>query len=455
MKIDPKEIMKYLDPRKIDKKKVEAFVKDFTAKAKQAGQAIVKDKKKLLLVIAIAIIGVVIFSKVAGNVGKAVMKKKAAAEKSPGISFEEEATPVKVFKVKKTDFKDTLPAIGNVKGFREIDIMFQIAGVVESWNFEEGEKIQEGDIIVSMIQRDQLLKLKYAEVELKKNQKLYDLGSITMLKLEQSKLEYESAKSELDKTNIYAMGNGYLGSKEVDVGGFVNPSTNTTERVGVFVSIDKVYAEFNIIEKDIPKIALGQKVDVFIDAYPTKAFTGTVDRIAPVVEGRSRTQMIKIEIDNKDNLLKPGMFVRGLIYTYEKKDVIVVPASALKKKEADYFAYVVHKEEPKTEEGKGKDKAKKWWWPFGKGAEKNKEEPGKDTGKDAPDAAAAGAAAPKDKPVEYGTIEVRKLKLGYMTQDLVEVEEGLQEDELIVVEIQEELKDKTRVEIMEVQEGLI
>jgi hypothetical protein len=42
-----------------------------------------------------------------------------------------------------------------------------------------------------------------------------------------------------------------------------------------------------------------------------------------------------------------------------------------------------------------------------------------------------------------------------MTQDLVEVEEGLQEDELIVVEIQEELKDKARVEIMEVQEGLI
>jgi membrane fusion protein (multidrug efflux system) len=446
MKIDPKEILKKLgleklDLARLDVKKARAAAQALVKKARAAAQAIARDRRKLIAAIIIGAIAVLIFAKVAGNVQKAVFKKKAA-QKGVGVSFEEEATPVKVFKVKKTDFKDTLPAIGNVKGFREVDLLFQVAGIIESWNFEEGEKIQEGDIIVSMVQRDQLLKLKYAEVDLKKNQKLYDLGSITTLKLEQSKLEYESAKSELDKTNIYAMSNGYLGSKEVDVGGYVNPSTNTTERIGVFVAIDKVYAEFNIIEKDAPKIALGQKADVFVDAYPTKAFSGTVDRIAPVVEGRSRTQMIKVELDNKDNLLKPGMFVRALIYTYEKKDVIVVPASALKKKEADYFAYVVHKDEPKKEEEKP---AKKGWWPFGGAARK---EAKKGAEKEA-------AAAAKEKPVEYGTIEVRKLRLGYMTQDLVEVEEGLQEDELVVVEIQEEFKDKARVEIMEVQEGLV
>ena len=54
-----------------------------------------------------------------------------------------------------------------------------------------------------------------------------------------------------------------------------------------------------------------------------------------------------------------------------------------------------------------------------------------------------------------GTVEIRKVKPGYMTQDLVEIEDGLQEDELIVIEIQDEFKDKARVEISEVQEGLI
>ena len=60
-----------------------------------------------------------------------------------------------------------------------------------------------------------------------------------------------------------------------------------------------------------------------------------------------------------------------------------------------------------------------------------------------------------EKAPETGTIEVRKIKVGYMTQDLAQIDEGLQEDDLIVTEIQEEFKDKSKVEISEVQEGLL
>ncbi|MDD5137016.1 MAG: efflux RND transporter periplasmic adaptor subunit [Candidatus Omnitrophica bacterium] len=312
-----------------------------------------------------------------------------------------------------------------------------MAGVIESFNFEEGEKIQEGDIVASLIQRDALLKLKYAEMELTKNQKLYDIGAISPVKLEQGKLEYESAKSELDKTNIYAAASGVLGSRVIDVGSYVTPN----DRIGVFVDMDKVYAEFNIIEKDVPKVALGQKVEVFADAYPTKVFAGSVDRISPIIEGRSRTENVKVELDNKEGLLKPGMFIRASIATYDKKDVIVVPLSALKKKENEYIAYVIQKEEPKAPvvETKPQAKPKKGFWPFGKAKEKEVVKP----------------QGPPEKTPDMGVIEIKKIKAGYMTQDLVEVDEGLQEDELIVTEIQEDFKDKSKVEISEVQEGLL
>ena len=214
------------------------------------------------------------------NLKKALFRKKADIAKStPAITFEEEAMPVKVFKIKRMDFKDTLPCIGNIKGFKEVDLKFQVAGIMESFNFEEGEKIQEGDIIASLIQRDALLKLKYAEIELSKNQKLFDIGAISPMKLDQTKLEYESAKSELDKTNIYAMSNGLLGAKIMDVGSYVTPN----DKAGAFINIDKVYGEFSIIEKDIPKIALGQQAEGFVDAYPNKSFTGAIDTIAAVL----------------------------------------------------------------------------------------------------------------------------------------------------------------------------
>lgn len=401
-------------------------------------------KKRIIFIGLAAVVLIVILVRTTGNIRKVLFKKKpAAAAKIPGIALEEEAVPVKVFKVKKTDFKDTLPAIGNIKGFKEIELRFQVPGVVESFNFEEGEKIQEGDIIASLVQRDALLKLKYAEIELAKNTKLFDLGGISQMKMDQSRLEYESAKSDLDKTNIYAPSNGLLGSRIMDVGSYLNPGS-TNDKIGSFVEIDKVYAEFSIIEKDVPKVALGQKAEVFVDAYPTKTFGGVIDRIAPVIEGRSRTENIKIELDNKEGLLKPGMFVRALIATYEKKDVIVIPSSGLKKKDNDYISYLVIKEEPKevpVEDVKTAKKEKKGLWPFGKKKESKKSE-------EKPD-------AQKEKPAEYGTIEIKTLKLGYMTQDLVEVEEGLAEDDMIVVEIQEEFKDKARVEVSEVQEGLI
>jgi multidrug efflux pump subunit AcrA (membrane-fusion protein) len=226
-----------------------------------------------------------------------------------------------------------------------------------------------------------------------------------------------------------------MGVRLVDVGSFVTPN----DKIGTFIQVDKVYAEFNVIEKDVPKIALKQKVDIFVDAYPAKSLNGQVDRIAPIIEGRSRTQTVKVELSNKDGALKPGMFIRGLIYTYEKKEALVVPSSSLKKKEADYFVYVVHKEELKQpkEEPKKEEPKKGGFTLFGMKGMGKKEEPKKE-----------------EKPTELGSVEARKIKVGYMTQDLVEVQEGLKEEELVVVEVQEEFKDKAKVEIMETQESI-
>ncbi len=396
----------------------------------------IKINKKTILIAVSALIVLAVLVKATANIQNVLFKKRPA-KVAPVVTFEEEAAPVKAFKIKKTDFKDTLPAIGNIKGFKEIDLKFQTSGILESFNFEDGEKVQEGDIIASLVQKDALLKLKYSEIELNKNQKLFEIGAISQMKFDQGKVEHESAKNELDKTNIYAMSNGLLGSRIMDVGSYVTPN----DKVGTFVNIDKVYVEFNIIEKDTPKIAMGQKVEVFIDAYPTKFFAGAIDRIAPIIEGRSRTQTIKVELDNKEGILKPGMFARALIATYEKKEALVIPVSGLKKKEAEYFAYVIQKEEPRKEAGeKPKEKPKKFLGLISIGKEKKKEELKPETA---------------EKETEFGTIEIRKLRVGYITQDLAGIEEGLKEEEIIAIEVQEELKDKSRVEIAEVQEGLL
>lgn len=376
-------------------------------------------KKNYPFIIVGVLIFVLILSRGIGNIRRIISGRKT--EKFTEFELISEAVPVKVYRVKKMSFKDTLPVMGSIKGFKEVDLKFETSGILESFNFEEGERVQEGDIIASLDQREALMRLKYAELEFEKNRKLYEAGAIDKIKFEQSKLEYESAKYDFEKTNIYAISDGVLGRRDIDVGSYVTPN----DKVGTFVDISYVYAEFNVIEQDSPKIKLGQRAEIYVDAYPGGSFKGMVDSISPVIEGRTRTQRVRIELKNQKFELKPGMFARALISTYEKNNALIIPTSAFQKKEEKYYVYVVHKEEKEV------------------GSKSNEEIKSKKE-----------IEEKQERETETGIVEVRNIEIGYLTQDAAEISSGLKEGELIIVDVFQEFKDKDKVEITEVQETI-
>jgi len=401
--IDLKKLdIRKMDPRKIDFKKLDRT----------------KIKKNFIWILLGLFIFTFVTARTAGLIKNVLFGKKADEKKV--VEFAE-SIPVKVYKVKRMDFKDTLPVMGRIAGFKQIELMFDGKGMLESFNFEEGERILEGDIIASLDQKDALLKLKYASLEMEKAKKLYDLGGVDKIAVDQKKLEYESAKRDLEKTNIYAPSDGYLGSKEKDTGAFVN----TQDKIGSFVDFSEVYGAFEIIEEDSSKMELGQTVEIFLDAYPGESYNGTIDMISPMIEGRTRTQTVKVELENEEGFMKPGMFVRAIINTYEKKDALIIPASSFKKKENKFFVYVVHPE--------GEEKAED--------EETPEEEP-------------VEAETPDGEGEEIGIVEEREIKIAYSTHDVSEVESGLEEGEMIIRELLQDYKDQDRVEITEVQETI-
>ena len=171
-----------------------------------------------------------------------ILKQKTQiAEQKP---IDSPALPVKVYKVARVSFRDTLPSLGSIKGFREYDLKFPVAGTIEYINFREGERITQGDIIASLDQKEALLKLEYAKIEYEKNKKLYDLGSIIDAKLKQSQIEYQSAKAELDKTNLIAFSDGYIGSVITEKGDNVTPQ----DKLATSEDYKDVYIEFGVLE---------------------------------------------------------------------------------------------------------------------------------------------------------------------------------------------------------------
>ncbi len=316
-------------------------------------------------------------------------KKKAVDEKA-GIQFAEIGSRVNVLKVAKTDFSDSILAMGTVKGFAQVNLGFQLSGVVSAFYFREGDEIKAGEIIAQLDPQEQLLKYEQSKVQYENSQSLYDLGAIIPAKLQEAKINMDLAQTELSKTAIVAPSDGILGSRDAEVGSAVNPNM----KIATFLDIDDVFAEVGIMEREINKVVLGQSVKVNVDAYPDLDFGGTVTNVAPMVKGKSKTLDVKVQIANPYRLLLPGMFVRVRIKIFETKNAIIIPRPALKKVKGAYHVFTVN---------------------------------------------------------QNNKAEFKPVKLGYVTTDNVQITEGLNEGDLVVVDGMEELKDGAKVQIMEYQ----
>lgn len=91
------------------------------------------------------------------------------------------------------------------------------------------------------------------------------------------------------------------------------------------VSLDPLLLAVDVIEKDYPKISVGQKAELKCEAWPGESFAATVKNIAPVLSAASRQARVELEVANPGYKLKPGMFMEAVFVFNEKKDVWSVP----------------------------------------------------------------------------------------------------------------------------------
>ena len=343
---------------------------------------------------------------------------------APTTSEESLPIPVRTFKAARIEFTDLLPVLGTVRGQSEVELKFEVNGILKSLDFREGDLVQKGKTLAALDDREARLKLEYAqskrqtaEVQLKLakkrlsvNEQLYRLGAIILPKLEESQIEVEQAETqvetaikevnlaqnELTRVVLKAPIDGVIGTRQVEVGGYVTPQA----AVATLMEVNSVYVEVGIIERDIERIRLGQRVKVTVDSLPNTTFEGRVDNLAPLIEGKSRTLTAKVKVENNQGQLLPGMFARCEIAVFEKPDVLVVPTAALK--DAD---------------GDGKFESVFL--------------------------------------IQGDKAALKAITLGYLTTDYAEVTQGLEEGQQVVNEARGNLKEGSAVTFLEEEEAAI
>jgi RND family efflux transporter MFP subunit len=84
-----------------------------------------------------------------------------------------------------------------------------------------------------------------------------------------------------------------------------------------------------VIERDYPKVTVGQQAVITTDAYPDKTFAGAITRIAPLLKESSRQARVEVEVPNADLMLRPGMFVRARVEFARHENATLIPLPAL------------------------------------------------------------------------------------------------------------------------------
>jgi RND family efflux transporter MFP subunit len=143
--------------------------------------------------------------------------------------------------------------------------------------------------------------------------------------IQASEASMKLADRQLRDTEIRAPFDGYVEKRMVNLGELVKTQTPVMS----IVRVDPLKVIAEIPEKMAPWIHEKESVELRVDAYPDRPFTGTVSRISPAVNTATRAFPFEALVPNKDAVLKPGTFARVHIESGKVDDVLTLPYAAL------------------------------------------------------------------------------------------------------------------------------
>ncbi|MCF4996034.1 efflux RND transporter periplasmic adaptor subunit [Pseudomonas syringae] len=232
-----------------------------------------------------------------------------------------------------------LPTVGTLKALQGVDLSLEIAGTVTELKFESGQKVKAGQPLLqldSAVERALLETAKadlgLAQVDFGRGSQLVDSRAISRGEfdrlsavLQKNKATVNQLNASLAKKRIVAPFSGTIGIRQVDVGDYLASGT----RIATLQDLSSLYADFYVPEQSVPKLAIGQPVQISVAAYPGEHFPGKISAINPIVESTTRNVLVRATLGNPDSKLLPGMFTSLEVLLPNPQQRIVVPESAI------------------------------------------------------------------------------------------------------------------------------
>ena len=240
--------------------------------------------------------------------------------------------------------------VGYLLPYKRVLMRSEIDGVIEKIDFEEGDEITKGKRLVDISTKEHRLKLKIAitdsnlaDINIKRDEKLAAKNLISNAQLDQTKTRAESAslnkelaEISLNKSLISSPLKGTIKTRHIKVGEFVRKGDKLVE----ILDIDRIIVKVNIPEQEILSIQVGQNVEVALYIMEKKTFLGRVKNIGLEADSSNRTFPVEILVDNKERQLRAGMLARATFTKSVDQDQIVIPRHTILERDQGRVVYV-------------------------------------------------------------------------------------------------------------------
>ena len=231
---------------------------------------------------------------------------------------------------------------------------------VEGWIDElfidvTGAKVEQQTMLLSLYapqlvssEEEYLLALKNAELLQKSSQKdiregarrLADaaLERLKLFDVPEHQLEAIRREKKIFKNlHIHSPFDGIVIAIGVREGQFVTPKTE----LYTIADLSRIWVYVDIYEDEMPWVRAGDAAEMSVTGVPGRVFLGTVTYIYPYLDAKTRTNKVRLEFDNPDQLLKPEMFARVTLKTSRQVDAVVAPSEAIVRTGAREQVFVV------------------------------------------------------------------------------------------------------------------
>ena len=249
------------------------------------------------------------------------------------------AQTVSAAKAELLEWQPQIAAVGTVSAFRGVDISSEVTGLVREVLFKSGQNAKRGDLLIQLNADSDVAQLHALEAAaelsatvLKRDQAQLAAEGVSQAQVDADAADLKSKRAQVaqqaatvEKKSIRAPFNGRLGITTVNPGQYIN----TGDKLVTLQTIDPVYIDFFVPQKQISSLKVGQNLKIASDAFTGQEFVGQVSSINPKIDTTSRNVQVQATLNNPKQLLLPGMFANVALDVGDKDKYITLPQTAI------------------------------------------------------------------------------------------------------------------------------